>query len=185
MGNHRDQGTLKNPEFIAIGEILTAHGIAGEVRVRVLTDFPERFHERSSFFFHHPTRMPLRRMIRILEARPHKKNLILRLEGVCDRTTALTLIGVLIQIRMEDRRPLPEGSYYLFQIEGLEVFDEEGRRLGVIEEIIHTPAHDIYQTRGEATYLIPALNKVIRKIDLAENRMIVDMTAIEGEKDAV
>lgn len=163
---------------------MTAHGVAGEVRVKVLTDFPERFQERSSFYFYHPTRMPLRRMMRILEARPHKKNFILRLEGVLDRTTALTLIGVLIQIRGEDRRPLPEGSYYLFQIEGLEVFDETGRHLGVIEEIIHTQANDIYLTKGEETHLIPALKKVIRKIDLAENRMIVDMKEFEGKKDA-
>lgn len=152
--------------------------------MRVLTDFPERFHERSFFFFYHPERMPLRQKMQVLSARPHKKNLILRLEGVCDRTTALTLIGVLIQIRGEDRRPLPESSYYLFQIEGLEVFDETGRRLGIIEEIIHTLANDIYLARGEETHLIPALKKVILKIDLAENRMIVDMTAIEGKKDA-
>ncbi len=149
--------------------------------MKILTDFPERFHERSSFHFYHPQRMPLRPVMQVLSARRNNKSLILRLEGICDRTSALALTGTLIQIRGEDRRPLPEGSYYLFQVEGLEVFDREGKRLGVVEEIIQNPANDVYLVRDDRdTRLIPALKKVVLEVDIPGNRMIVDTEMLEG-----
>ena len=78
----------------------------------------------------------------------------------------------LIQIPEEDRIALPEGSYYQFEIKGLDVYLEGGRFLGKVTDILRTGANDVYVVgQGEKEYLIPALRSVVKEINLSEKRM--------------
>ncbi|MDH3256831.1 MAG: ribosome maturation factor RimM [Nitrospinota bacterium] len=89
------------------------------------------------------------------------------------------LVGRSVEIYCEDFRSLPEGEYYWFQIEGLQVFDEEGRYYGTVNEIIVTGSNDVYVVQdGDKELLLPMIDSVVKSIDLKENKLIFHI--IEG-----
>ena len=148
--------------YIAIGHIAAVFGVKGEVKVTLATDFPERFQGLETVYLG-----PEARPVRMLSSRPHQDNLLVRLEGYNDRDTAQTLQGLWIQVPEADILPLGEGEHYVFQLVGLRVLTTDGRDLGVIEEILSTPANEVFVVRGEAgEVLIPYINDLI-----AEERM--------------
>lgn len=155
--------------FIAIGHIAAVFGVKGEVKVTLATDFPERFQGLETVYLG-----PDARPVRMLSSRPHQDNLLVRLEGYNDRDAAQTLQGLWIQVPQADILPLGEGEHYVFQLVGLRVRTTDGRDLGVIEEILSTPANDVFVVRGEAgEVLIPYINDVIAEERLDAGEMIV------------
>lgn len=155
--------------FIAIGHIAAVFGVKGEVKVTLATDFPERFQGLETVYLG-----PDARPVRMVSSRPHQDNLLVRLEGYDDRDAAQTLQGLWIQVPQADILPLGEGEHYVFQLVGLRVLTTDGRDLGVIEEILSTPANDVFVVRGEAgEVLIPYINDVIAEERLDAGEMIV------------
>lgn len=155
--------------FIAIGHIAAVFGVKGEVKVTLATDFPERFQGLETVYLG-----PDARPVRMLSSRPHQDNLLVRLEGYNYRDAAQTLQGLWIQVPQADILPLGEGEHYVFQLVGLRVRTTDGRDLGVIEEILSTPANDVFVVRGEAgEVLIPYINDVIAEERLDAGEMIV------------
>jgi len=178
-------------KWVGIGLVTAPHGVHGEVRVRVDTDFPERFEEAKTLTLllasepgdRAPRTASERaalqsRAFDVEGIRSHKRMLLLKLKGVDDRDAAEKLRNAEIVIRPDQVKPLPEGSWYIFDLEGLEVFDEEGRRLGVLDEVLQSAANDVYVVKGEREILIPAIKDVIREVDVAGGRMTVKL--LEG-----
>lgn len=92
---------------------------------------------------------------------------------------AQDLVGRSLEIYCEDFQPLPEGEYYWFQIEGLQVFDEAGRYYGTVKEIIVTGSNDVYVVQdGDKELLLPMIDSVVKSIDPKENKLIFHI--IEG-----
>lgn len=172
-------GRSSGPElrYMAVGKVVRAHGIHGEVSVNVLTDFPERFETTEWVYLGNETEA---NPYRIEKYRWHKQNVLLTLAGVTDRTQAEQLRGQYVQVPIEDAVPLPEGSYYLYQLVGLEVVTTEDRFLGTITEILETGANDVYIVRGDEhqEILIPAIADVVKAVELEKGRVIVEL--IEG-----
>ncbi|MBM7854372.1 16S rRNA processing protein RimM [Desulfohalotomaculum tongense] len=161
-------------EYITIGEIVNTHGVRGEVRLIPLTDFPERFKELEAVHI----LIDHRRFVHHIEkSRRHKQFIIIKFREVEDMNGAERLKGALVQITREQLKPLPEGSYYIFEIEGLDVFDINGEKLGRVKKVFSTGANDVYVVKPPAgkDILIPALKKVVKEINLAENRMVVEL----------
>jgi 16S rRNA processing protein RimM len=112
--------------------------------------------------------------------KPHTRNVLLALKGVSDRTQAEKLIGCELLI---DKASLPElenGTYYWFDLIGLSVFTTEDKFLGRIESIISTGSNDVYVVKPpdgdeKDEVLIPALESVVLDIDLARQKMQVDL----------
>ena len=122
------------------------------------------------------------RALKLLTARPGATHLILRFEGIGDRDAAAALTGGNL---MAERERLPDpgpGVAYTFQLVGATIVTEEGRVLGVLEDIISTGAHPIYVVRGERELLIPATAEVLKSVDLAAGRITVALPA--GLEDA-
>jgi 16S rRNA processing protein RimM len=157
------------PKFVAIGKILEPWGDKGEVKVEILTDFPERFNSLERVYIGQTAR-PLR----VEKSRVLEDYAVLKLEGYDNRTAASALRGQLLQIPLEELMPLAEGEYYEFEIIGLEVWTEDGLYLGRVKEVIYTGANDVYVADGpKGEVLIPALEDVVLKIDLGEGKMLV------------
>ena len=146
----------------------------------VLTDVPEHIQPGARVYIgegHTPHT--------IRGVRPHKKNLLIRLEGVADRDQAYALNKQMVFVRAAELPPLPEGEYFHHQIVGLTVITKEGDPLGSVVEIITTGANDVYVVRpqpdpgpgrGKAKdILIPATEEVILDIDLEARRMVVHL----------
>ena len=157
------------PLFLVVGRILRPHGIRGELKIQLLTDYPERLAQHPSLFLG-----PELRRYPLKEVRFHKGTALIKLSGCVDRNTADELRGQLVQIPMEWAVPLEEGEYYHFQIAGVEVVTDQGEHLGEITEVLETGANDVYIVRGpRGDVLIPAVDEVVKELDLDKRRMVI------------
>lgn len=164
---------MKPPERIRIGYVRRAIGLKGEVEVEPLTDDPRRFRAGLSV----RAGASVRRVERV---RPGTPGLVLKFAGVDDRDVAAGLRGEYLEVDGAEVAKLPEGSYYHWQLVGLEVFDAGGERLGRLADVLEYPANDVYVVRSDAReVLVPALADVVRAVDLDAGRMVVDLPAEE------
>ena len=105
----------------------------------------------------------------------HKKGVLLKLAGVATPEQAEALRGALVFVPAAEAVPLSEGQYYWHQIIGLDVQTSDGRQLGRISDILRTGSNDVYVVRSDrGELLIPAIEDVVKEIDLARRRMIVE-----------
>ena len=158
--------------FIDAGRIVNTHGVRGELKIEVWLDSPEALAA-------YPRVYLAGRSFPIRSARPHKGFLVTQLEGVEDLNTAMTLKDRVIQIAREDAH-LPAGSYFLQDLLGASVINEDGTEVGILEEILERPASDIYVVRGGngAEHLIPAVPAFVLAVDPEIPRITVRL--IEG-----
>lgn len=154
--------------YIAVGYILGAHGLEGELKVDSLSDNPERFRTGAVFRAGDSS-------ITIQSLRAHRGALLLRVEGINTRDAAEELGGLLLEVPESDLGPLEQDEYYRFQLIGLEVRDTEGTVLGTLEEVLETGANDVYIVRDdESELLVPAIESVVKNVDLAAGTMVID-----------
>jgi len=158
-------------ERIVIGRVGAAHGIRGELRIIPLTDFPERFAALREV-------MVGDELLHIESAKPQGKNFLMRFREYTVREDAQKLTGRLLTVARAEAAPLDEGEYYVFDIVGLAVYDEENNELGTVENVLRTGSNDVYAVRSEDGHeiLIPALRKVVRTIDVPNGRMTVRLS---------
>ena len=136
-----------------------------------MTDFADRFMPGSQLLAG-DTRYTVRGV------RTHQKTLLLALEGIRTRNQADALRDKLLEVPEDDLPDLEEDAYYRFEIIGMWVVDEDGQSLGQIEELIETGSNDVYVVRDADTeLLIPAIDSVIKEVNVAENRMTVALLA--------
>jgi 16S rRNA processing protein RimM len=165
---------------LVVGQIAGAHGLRGEIKVKVLTDSPQRFGQLDQVFLGRDDEEP---SARTLEGyRMHKSQALLQIEGCRDRAAAQALRGLLVQVPLEEAIPLGEDEYFEHQILGLSVWTVEDVCLGTIEEIIYTGANEVYVVQdsapGQPEVLIPAISDVVLDIDLDAGRLTVSL--LEG-----
>lgn len=153
---------------IVIGRVGAAHGIQGDLRIIPLTDFPERFATLREV-------MVGDELLHIEHVKPQGKNFLMRFHEYGVREEAQRLTGRLLTVARADAAPLDEGEYYVFDIIGLTVHDEEGHVLGTVENVLRTGSNDVYAVRTEdgREILIPALRTVVCAIDVPGGRMTV------------
>jgi 16S rRNA processing protein RimM len=158
------------PRFIAVGRITRAHGVDGEVAVLPLSQVPSRFEPGSVVLAGDDQRRPLV----VAAARPHRSRLLIRFDGVSDRDQAEALRGAYLFVAAATAPELPAGEFWAHQLIGCAVSTEEGRSLGRVHEVIHTPANDVWVVReGSEETLIPALKDVVSDVDLDAGRIVV------------
>ncbi len=153
---------------MVVGIIKGAWGIQGDLRVERLTDNPDRFAANSRLYLEG-------RSVRVRRSRELKGGILLKLDSVDDRNGAERLRGKSLSVPANEVPPLPESTYYHYQLIDLEVYTHEGERLGAVREILATGANDVYvvDRAGARDLLVPALKDVVVCVDLAANRMIV------------
>jgi len=146
-------------------------GILGEVKVEILTDWPERFALLERVYLGEEATP-----CRLERVRLHQGYALLKLAGYDDRSAAEALRGQVVQVPHEEAMPLDEGEYYVYQIEGLEVWTDEGESLGRVVEVLFTGSNEVYVVHGpRGEVLIPAIADVILKVDLEDRRLIVHL----------
>jgi 16S rRNA processing protein RimM len=144
------------------------------LRVEIITDYPERLEQHTCFYLASPDSPEAARRYPVEKLRQHRGALLLKLGGCDDRNSADELRGMLVQIPLEKAVPLEEGEYYHFQLIGVRVETESGKWLGQVVEVLETGANDVYVLRGpRGEVLLPAVEEVIRELDLESKRMVV------------
>lgn len=160
--------------YLAIARIVAPHGIHGEVRCQILTDFPERFRDTKRVFLGDGDGT-----LDIERARVERGRALLKLRGVESREEAQNLVGATLSIPDSEAVKLPRGSYFWHDIIGLTVRSTEGAELGRVAEILETGSNDVYVVNGErGEILVPATKDVVHSIDVAGGVITIDL--IEG-----
>ena len=159
-------------EFITAGRIVGAHGVKGEIKLLPLGIDAAFLTAFTTYYIDGAPVIPA-------ACRPHKGCLLLKLPGVDDMDTALSLKGKGMSVRRADGH-LPEGIFFDQELIGLTARDgATGEILGKVEEVLPYPAHKVYAVRGgKDEYLIPAVPAFIKEINLTEGYM--DIHVWEG-----
>jgi 16S rRNA processing protein RimM len=154
---------------VAVGRITRAHGVHGEVAVLVLSEVDERFAAGATVWLEDG------RALTVASTRRHRDRLLVRFREVADRTAAEALHGAMLVVPESSSPPLPEGSWWDHQIQGCAVETDTGRALGVVREVIHTAANDVWSAVDDAgtETLIPVLADVLVLVDVAAKRIVV------------
>ncbi len=169
-------------DWIEVGTVFRKHGVRGEVKVFPLTDSPRRFLDLEEVVLENPAGK--RQDVRIDRVRFQKDRLILHFAGMDTLKEIEPFLKSRILIHRSQAIPLEEGRYYHADILGLAVVTEEGLDLGRISEILETGSNDVYVVRkGKKEVLIPAIEEVIRKVDLQKGEMLIHV--MEGLLESI
>ncbi len=165
------------PRYLLLGEVLRPHALRGEVRVRVLTDYPERIAELEELVLAGDVHGREADRWSVEQFRYHQGYGLLKLAGVDDRNTAETLRGLKVLVTMEEAVPLEADEFYLYQLVGLQVHTVDGCRLGPVRDIIETGANDVYivDNPEHGDILIPATSDTILETNIAEGFLRVQL----------
>ena len=160
------------PDRIVVGRIVKAHGTAGEVLVEVLSDAPDRFAPGARV--EAGDLEGERRPLTVRKSRVDRGKLLVSFQGIKSRDQAASVRGSVLSIAATDVAPPPEGTWYEWQIVGLEVFDEDGARLGELVRVDERAGNDLWVVdTGDGEAMVPAVEEFIRSVDLESKRIVV------------
>jgi 16S rRNA processing protein RimM len=165
------------PRFLALGQILRPHGIRGELRMRILTDYPERIAQLAQVFVADDVEAGDPVAYQVTHMRMHQNYGLLQLAGVEDRNQAELFRDLYVLVAIEDAVPLEEGEFYLYQLIGIAVQTETGEILGHIQDVLETGANDVYivDSPEHGEILIPATAETIIHTDIQQQVMTVKL----------
>ena len=143
---------------IIIGKIGAAHGVRGEFRVTPLTDFPDRFDNLKHVFIDSKN-------FEVESRRQNGKFIILKLKGIEDRDSAQSLNGKFLTVDRSEVPPINDDEFYVFDLIGLPVIDENQNRIGIVEDVIKGYSNDNLSIRAEDGREI--LIQSLRKVDIS------------------
>ena len=157
------------PDKVVVGVVVGAWGKNGELKVRPLTDNSKRFSLGTRLIAGGS-------LLEILTLKWNKKFVIVEFKGFNDREKSKTLIGLKLEVSLDNVPDLPEGFYYHFQILDMEVWDKNGECLGVVTDILETGSNDVYVVDYSGKeLLIPAIKSVILNVDIENHLIAVDL----------
>ena len=154
-------------QYIEAGEIVTTHGVRGEVKVLCWLDDPEMLCEFDR------CRIDGREFV-MEQVRVQKTCNLVKLKGIDTMEAAQAMRGKTMELYRED---IDDEVIFAAELVGVEVF-AEGKCIGKIKEVLAYPGNSVYVVKGEHEYMIPAVNQFILSTDVDGNRMEVKL--IEG-----
>ncbi|WP_034550445.1 ribosome maturation factor RimM [Carnobacterium funditum] len=169
-------------ELYNVGKIVNTQGIKGEVRVISRTDFPEKRYKKGSKLL---LDQPGNKMIELIVAshRKHKMFDILSFQDHSNINDVEKYRDGILKVTSDQLGDLPENEYYLHQIIGLSVQDEEGQELGEVTEVLSPGANDVWvikRPKGK-DLLIPYIEDIVLNVDLENKHVTIHV--MEGLLD--
>ncbi len=168
------------PFLVTVGTIVKPQKLDGTVKVFPQTDYPERILDMKEILVENQKKLEL---MKIENVSLVKGILNLKFAGVDSKEDAEKLRGAFLKITKSQLKPLEKGEYYIFELIGLKVIKTDGEVLGELIDILKTGANDVYVVKllnGEEL-LIPALKSVVKKIDL--QNLIIEVELLPGLGD--
>lgn len=165
---------LDNDSTVIVGKIVGLHGLNGTARVYSYADSLSVYEPGSSIML--IDKKGRKKDFTIRFVKQNNRTLLLSLEGITSRTDMEKLVGSELSVKREDLPALDEGEYYWCDIIGLLVFNEKNIYMGRVESIISTGSNDVYVVKNNNDeQLIPAIESVVKKIDLEKKNIIIEM----------
>lgn len=161
-------------EYFEIGQIVNTFGIKGTFKVNAFTDDPLEFEKLKTILIEKNKRLL---EFEIEEAKLHKNQVLLKLKGINDINEAEKYKGCYIKLPREKAKKLPENTYFIADLIGIEVFTDNGELLGKVDDIYNSGSADIYVIKNELgkQILLPGIKEVIKEIDVDNEKIIVHL----------
>jgi 16S rRNA processing protein RimM len=128
--------------YLTLGVILGAHGLLGEMRLKLITDDPGQLTALKQVYLGEQNRPH-----KIIGVRFTNDGALITLAGVDDSDSADRMRGLPVRVAGKDARPLEPDEYYIFQVIGIEARDETGAALGTVTDLIETGANNVLVVR--------------------------------------
>lgn len=161
-----------NRALIAVGKIVKAHGVRGEVKVFPLTNLSGRFESLTTVILERKDGVRIETEINSI--RGSADNIIASFTAIETREQADEIRGAFISVRREDMPTLDSDQYYTIDLVGMSVRDEQGTDLGTIEEVIEYPASAALVIRSATGVIeMPAVRDFIITVDMDEKTVTV------------
>ena len=159
---------------LEVGQIVNTFGIKGEVKVTPFTNDMKRFDDLKKVYV---TSRKDSKLYKVESVRYHKNMVLLKLEGINNPEDAEMLKNSYLEIDRKDAIPLEEGTYFIADLIGLEVYSDEGNLLGKVEDIYTTGSNDIYVIKDELgkQILLPGIKEVIKDVQIQNAKIIVHL----------
>ena len=166
-------------DLLEIGQVAKPQGLKGFIKINPFTDNMQKFENYKRVFIKNIE-------YKIEDLKYNKNQVIIKLKGIDSVEEAEKLRNLYLYIDKSDLAELPEDSYYIVDLIGLEVFNEENNELlGKIEDVFPTGSNDVYVVRSEIgkQILLPAIKDVIKDVNIKDKKMIVKL--LKGLEDEV
>ena len=159
---------------LEIGQIVNTFGIKGIVKVKTFTDDIKRFDNLKTVYIE---KNNTQKEYEIEEVKYHKDMVLIKFKGVDTVEQAELLRNAYLTISRDSVEKLEEGRYYIVDMLGLEVYTDEQVLLGTLDDIFNTGSNDIYVVKDKQgkQILLPAIQDVIKQIDMENRKMIVHL----------
>lgn len=159
-------------DLLRVGVITSTHGIAGEVKVYPTTDDANRFKKLKKCILK-TERETME--LDIAGVKFFKNMVILKFKQFTNINEVEKFRNGELYVTRENAMPLEEGEFYICDLIGLNVVDEDGNTVGVISDVLQTAANDVYEveTPDGKKHLIPAIKQCILNVDLDNKVMNV------------
>ena len=161
-------------EYIEIGQIVNTNGLKGVVKINPFTDDVNKFDNLEYIYIQLKAEL---KKVKIEQVRYNKNQVLLKLEGIDSIEEAEKLRNFYIKIEKESQEELGEDTYYIIDLIGLDVYSEKNEYLGKIEDVFPTGSNDVYVVKDNLgkQILIPAIADVVKKVDLNNRKMIINL----------
>ena len=187
-----ESGGASGSEFVTVAKVIKTQGRIGEVAAVLLTDFPERFSQSGPYYS--LDKENRRWEIQLDDHWFHKGQIVFKVAGMDSISQAETLIGCEIQVPLEQRIELEDGSIYLSDLTGCTVFDA-GREVGQIKDvqfgsgeapllIVKGGLTKEGVAKGDKEYMIPFAAEFLKVLDVPHKRVDMLLPAGMLELDA-
>ena len=161
-------------KYLEIGQIVNTFGIKGMVKIKPFTDDINKFDRLKKIYISNKNG---KKEYQIQEVKYHKNMVLMKLEGVDTPEQADLLRQSYLLVDRADEEPLEEGVYYIVDLLGLEVYTDDNKLLGKVEDIFNTGSNDIYVVKDEMgkQILLPGIPDVLKNVDLEKGRITVHL----------
>lgn len=175
MQNNKEN--FNQGKLIAVGRVVSAHGLKGEFKVYPLSNIEERYNFLKRIFFEMHDGQLIDTEVEY--SKPFGEYEIIKIIGIDNRDDAEKFKGAYISIRIEDIAPLDENSFYVFDLEGLNVFSPEGDMLGTVIRVEEYPSNAIFVVKTEnSEIMVPAVHEYIKEVNIAEKKLVAILPGI-------
>ncbi|HKO88377.1 MAG TPA: ribosome maturation factor RimM [Burkholderiales bacterium] len=158
-------------DFVVLGRVTGPYGVKGWIKIQPYTEDVERLCEYKAWWVGGQQKA-------VMEAAVHSASVIAQVAGVESREAAAALKGAEIAVPREALPEVSEDEFYWADLIGLEVVNEQEEVLGKVAGHMSNGAHDVMRVMdGETERLLPFVDAVIRKVDMAARRIRVDWGA--------